>query len=478
MTNSLFAKANTTDPKIDAYFDQQVMRKYNTAGPRYTSYPTAVAFTELDTAEPHQDIIIDKALSQLSCSKDAQRLSLYMHVPFCHSLCYYCGCNKIVTRHAHKADIYLDYLIKEIQARGPAAKGCKVDSLHLGGGTPSFLNIAQLKRLLDACKKAFEFADKVEMSIEIDPREIELNYMDGLAKLGFSRLSIGVQDIDAKVQQSINRTQSTAFIRALIRRARQVGFKSVNLDLIYGLPHQTECSFQHTLEEMQIMRPDRISLFSYAHMPQLFAAQRKIKDEWLPNAANKFALFRQAVAFLTQIGYDAVGMDHFALPSDELSIAKREDRLFRNFQGYTTSAAHATLGLGVSSISSINDVYVQNQKDLKAYYQQMDEVSHAQSKGLVMSKDDLIRRALIHGLMCNFHINKATFSNAYDIDFDRYFEKSLSNLTTFIDDKLVTNSDEAITIHDRGRLIVRNICMSFDEYLDKPLHQMRYSRVI
>ena len=458
---------------INDYFDQKVMQKYNTAGPRYTSYPTAIAFEALDDGA-----LLTNALSTLSQSENANKLSLYMHIPFCHSLCYYCGCNKIVTRHAHKADIYLDYLIKEIQQQAIAAKGCKVDSLHLGGGTPSFLSTEQMSRLIDVTRDAFDFVEAPELSIEIDPRKIELNYIDVLATLGFTRLSIGVQDIDKTVQQSINRVQSTVFIRDLITRARALNFSSINVDLIYGLPHQNQESFQCTLDEMKTMNPDRISLFSYAHMPQLFAAQRKIKDEWMPSPSEKFSLFRQAISQLSEQGYECIGMDHFAKPEDELSIAKNEKRLYRNFQGYTTNQGVSTLGLGVSAISSINDVYIQNHKDLKAYYCAIDEKQNGMVKGIQLTQDDLVRRAIIHGLMCNFSIDKFAFAKQHDIDFDQYFATSLKNLQPFIDDKLITHTDGDIIIHDRGRLIVRNICMSFDQYLNKPLHQTRYSRVI
>lgn len=458
---------------INHYFDQKVLQKYNTAGPRYTSYPTALAFENLQGSN-----LLHDALGSLSQSQDANKLSLYMHIPFCHSLCYYCGCNKIITRHAHKADIYLNYLIKEIQQQAKLAKGCKVSSLHLGGGTPSFLNKQQLYRLLDATRNAFSFAHRVEMSIEVDPREIQVDYADDLAALGFSRLSIGVQDINPIVQQSINRVQSTGFIRMLITRARTLGFSSINVDLIYGLPHQTEESFQQTLNEMKVMAPDRISLFSYAHMPQLFAAQRKIKDAWLPNAQAKFRLFRQAIRALTEQGYEFIGMDHFAKPEDELSKAKNDQRLFRNFQGYTASQANCTLGLGVSAISCINNVYVQNHKYLKDYYKSLDAEHSPINKGVALTRDDEIRRALIHALMCNFAINKHKFATQFNIDFDIYFADSLKKLAPFVEDNLITNTDTVIQIHDKGRLIVRNICMSFDQYLNKPLHQTRYSRVI
>jgi oxygen-independent coproporphyrinogen-3 oxidase len=466
-------RVTNVNDDLNLYFDQKVMQKYNTAGPRYTSYPTAVAFEALEN-----NTLLMRSLTKLAQSEDATKLSLYMHIPFCHSLCYYCGCNKIVTRHKDKADIYLDYLIKEIELQAKHANACSVDSLHLGGGTPSFLNKAQLTRLISAARSAFHFNADIEMSIEIDPREILITYIDELAEIGFNRLSIGVQDIDSKVQESINRLQSTQFVRDIIQRARKLKFRSVNVDLIYGLPHQTPLSFQKTLDEMSIMDPDRISLFSYAHMPQLFAAQRKIKDAWLPNSDDKFALFRQAIGSLTKQGYAFIGMDHFAKPEDELSKAREEKRLFRNFQGYTTSKAHATLGLGVSSISSIGNTYVQNHKKLKDYYSAIDSKKSATIKGVELSKDDEIRRALIHALMCNFNVNKDSFGKQFDIDFDTYFAKSLNSLAPFVEDKLVTNSAQAIVIHERGRLIVRNVCMSFDEYLDQPLHQMRYSRVI
>lgn len=471
--NIVNKRARPVNDNLNLYFDQKVMQKYNTAGPRYTSYPTAVAFETLE-----DNALITKALSKLAKSDDANKLSLYMHIPFCHSLCYYCGCNKIVTRQADKADIYLDYLIKEIQLQAKHAQACSVASLHLGGGTPSFLSTQQLNRLIRAARDAFYFNDDIEMSIEIDPREIEISYIDELAQLGFTRLSIGVQDIDSKVQASINRLQSTQFIRDIIKRARKVGFHSVNVDLIYGLPHQTPLSFQKTLDEMAVMDPDRISLFSYAHMPQLFAAQRKIKNEWLPDSEDKFMLFRQAIGNLTKQGYVFIGMDHFAKPKDELSKARDEQRLFRNFQGYTSSQANATLGLGVSSISSIGNIYAQNHKKLKDYYTALDTEKSATTKGVILTRDDEIRRALIHALMCNFHVDKISFGRQFNIDFNHYFANSLTSLAPFIEDKLVTNSEQAIVIHERGRLIVRNVCMSFDEYLDLPLHQMRYSRVI
>ena len=455
------------------YFDKKVLNKYNTAGPRYTSYPTALSFHDNFT-----DADFEFQIKQKSTSKSAQHLSLYLHIPFCHSLCYYCGCNKIVTRHKHKADQYLDYLFTEITHRGAQFSDYQVTQLHLGGGTPSFLDKTQLASLMAHLRRNFIFTEDIEASIEIDPREIELSYIDDLAEIGFNRLSIGVQDINKEVQEKINRVQSTTFIASLVARAKELGFSSINLDLIYGLPMQTFDTFLTTLQKVIDIDPDRISLFSYAHMPALFAAQRKIKDEWLPNAHAKFDLLRLGIEFLTHAGYVFIGMDHFAKPSDELSKALKSGHLHRNFQGYTPKQHNALLGLGVSSISSIENVYAQNEKDLKSYYRAIEKNQSALVKGLVLNADDEVRRAVIHSLMCNFQVNKEEISEQFGVNFDNYFAQSIADLHAFELDGLISMTDTHINIAHRGRLLVRNICMSFDQYLTQPAHQMRYSRVI
>ncbi|WP_111977669.1 oxygen-independent coproporphyrinogen III oxidase [Algibacillus agarilyticus] len=450
-------------------FAPELLKKYNTSGPRYTSYPTALEF--------HSDFQQLDLLAAVGGSNTTD-LSLYLHIPFCHSLCYYCGCNKIVTRHRHKADQYIDYLIREISAQAPLFSSYKIKQLHLGGGTPSFLTIEQMTRLITVLKQEFDFNLQLEMSIEIDPREIELDYINQLASLGFNRLSIGVQDIDEKVQTAINRTQSTEFVAQLIQRAKQVGMKSVNVDLIYGLPHQTSQTFANTLAAVKGMDVDRISLFSYAHLPQRFAAQRKLKDEWLPSSELKFALMQQAIETLTAYGYELIGMDHFAKPDDELAIAQRSGHLHRNFQGYTTSAECDLLGLGVSSISAIGQSYSQNKKDLKAYYQAIDEHEHALEKGLMLTLDDVIRGDVIKSIMCNLYVDKQRISKTYGIDFDAYFIAEQKSLTTFIDDELMLNTAQAIEIKAQARLLVRNIAMSFDAYMQQHINQQRFSRVI
>jgi oxygen-independent coproporphyrinogen-3 oxidase len=451
------------------FFDPQLLAKYNVSGPRYTSYPTALEF---------HDQFGDKELVDAIQESNNKELSLYVHIPFCHSLCYYCGCNKIITRHPEKADEYLTYLEKEITSRSQFFKEHQVKQLHFGGGTPSFLTDQQLTRVVEQLKSQFNFADQVEMSIEIDPREIGLDMVDHLYSLGFNRLSLGVQDIDPKVQQAINRVQSTEFIEQFMQRARQVGFKSINLDLIYGLPHQTVESFSRTLEKMKELEPDRISLFSYAHLPSRFAAQRKLRDEWLPGVEEKFALMKHSIETLCSYGYDFIGMDHFAKPDDELAIAQRNGVLHRNFQGYTTKGSCDLLGLGVSSISAIGNSYSQNKKELKEYYQAVTAQSHAVDKGLLMTEDDLIRGEVIRELMCNLTLDKQAINQQFNIDFDKYFADDLASLKTFEDDDLLVNDANRITVAQRGRLLIRNICMSFDAYMKNKVNQQRFSRVI
>jgi oxygen-independent coproporphyrinogen-3 oxidase len=455
------------------YFDKKVLNKYNTAGPRYTSYPTALSFHDEFT-----DADFEFQIKQKSNSKSAQHLSLYLHIPFCHSLCYYCGCNKIVTRQKDRADKYLEFLFKEISHRGAQFTNYKISQLHLGGGTPSFLDKQQLARLMAHLQDNFRFNADVEASIEIDPREIKLSYVDDLAAVGFNRLSIGVQDTNREVQVKINRVQSTEFINALVTRAKEFSFSSINLDLIYGLPMQTFDTFLTTLQKVVEIDPDRISLFSYAHMPQQFPAQRKIKDEWLPSAHAKFDLLRLGIEFLTKAGYVFIGMDHFAKPNDELSKALNAGHLHRNFQGYTPKQHNALLGLGVSSISSIENIYAQNTKVLKTYYEAIENKQSALIKGLVLNFDDKARRAVIHSLMCNFQLSKKEISEQFGIDFDDYFAKSIADLSGFERDGLISMNDTHIRIADRGRLLVRNICMSFDQHLSQHAHNMRYSRVI
>lgn len=450
-------------------WDQNILDKYNYSGPRYTSYPTAVEFHEAFTIAE-----LDMAYTQYP----QRPLSLYIHIPFCHKLCYYCGCNKVVTRHNEKADEYLDVLEYEISQRASLLTGRVVNQLHFGGGTPTFLRAEQISRLMDLLRQEFTFADDAEISIEVDPREIELELVTHLREEGFNRLSIGIQDFNPQVQQAVNREQDKEFILRLIDKANAVGFASINLDLIYGLPFQTEASFSETLDQVLDIRPNRLSVFNYAHMPQMFAAQRKIKDADLPNATEKMAILQMTITKLTQAGYQFIGMDHFALPDDELAIAQRKGVLHRNFQGYTTHGDNDLIGFGVSAISMAGDTYAQNQKELKAYYASVNSLCHALWKGLSLEPDDLIRRDVIKQLICNFKLDKRAVERQFDLEFNHYFAEDLELLLPFIQDGLVIDGKDELQVTPKGRLLIRNICMCFDKYLRSRARQQQFSRVI
>lgn len=460
---------NESESSQQIEWDQKILDKYNYSGPRYTSYPTAVEFHEAFTIAE-----LDMAYTQYP----ERPLSLYIHIPFCHKLCYYCGCNKVVTRHNDKADEYLDILGYEIAQRASLLAGRQVDQLHFGGGTPTFLTKEQISRIMLLLRQEFSFADDPEISIEVDPREIDLELIEHLHAEGFNRLSIGVQDFNKQVQQAVNREQDEAFILALIDKANALGFDSINLDLIYGLPFQTQESFAETLDKVLQIRPNRLSVFNYAHMPQLFAAQRKIKDHDLPGASEKMAILQLTINKLTQAGYQFIGMDHFALPNDELAIAQRKGILHRNFQGYTTHGNNDLVGFGVSAISMVGDTYAQNQKELKTYYASVNSNCHALWKGLSLEPDDLIRREVIKQLICNFKLNKRAVEKQFQLNFNHYFAEDLELLTPFIKDELVLDKENVIEVTPRGRLLIRNICMCFDKYLRTRARQQQFSRVI
>ncbi|MFA0033240.1 oxygen-independent coproporphyrinogen III oxidase [Vibrio sp. 10N.261.49.A12] len=461
------SKPVTTNQQI--VWDQEILNKYNYSGPRYTSYPTALEFHEAFTVADYD----------MACTQYPERpLSLYVHIPFCHKLCYYCGCNKVITRHSHKADEYLDVIEHEIRQRASLLNGREVTQLHFGGGTPTFLTKTQITRLMSILREEFNFTADAEISIEVDPREIELDVLDHLRNEGFNRLSIGVQDFNKEVQKLVNREQDEEFIIAMVKRAKELGFRSTNLDLIYGLPKQTQTLFAETLKQVLEMKPGRLSVFNYAHMPQLFAAQRKIKDEDLPEAKEKMAILQDTIETLTGAGYQFIGMDHFALPEDELAVAQREGILHRNFQGYTTQGEADLIGFGVSAISMVGDAYAQNQKELKKYYAQVNDLRHALWKGVALDSDDLLRREVIKQLICNFKLDKTMIESEFSVNFNRYFKEDLELLQTFINDDLVEVDDKEIRVTLRGRLLIRNICMCFDKYLRAKARQQQFSRVI
>lgn len=450
-------------------WDLALIQKYNTAGPRYTSYPTALEFSQR-YGEP--------AFLQAAARYPQRPLSLYLHIPFCHKLCYFCGCNKQVTRQQHKADEYLDVLLREIAARAPLFSQRTVSQMHWGGGTPTFLNARQIDRLMNSLREHFNFSPQAEISIEVDPREIELDVLDHLRASGFNRLSMGVQDFNKEVQERVNRVQDEAMIFALMARARQLGFASTNIDLIYGLPKQTPQSFAFTLQKVAELNPDRLSVFNYAHMPALFAAQRKIREDELPDAAQKLEILQQTIATLTAQGYQFIGMDHFARHDDELAVAQRQGELHRNFQGYTTQGDSDLLGMGVSAISLIGDSYAQNHKVLKDYYAQMSQTGSALWRGLQLSQDDCLRRDVIKSLICNFALSFSEIEKRYAIDFRAYFADDLAAMRPLIDDGLVECDVRGLVVSAKGRLLIRNICMCFDRYLREKASGAQFSRVI
>jgi oxygen-independent coproporphyrinogen-3 oxidase len=450
-------------------WDQALIEKYNYSGPRYTSYPTALEF---DESFNYSQLI--------AAGKDypERPLSLYVHIPFCHKLCYFCGCNKVITRHQHKADKYLDYLELEIKNQAPNFTNRQVTQLHLGGGTPTFLLPAQITRLMDLLRHHFNFQKDAELSIEVDPRELELSTIDHLAKEGFNRLSLGVQDFNKAVQKAINREQDESFIGQILTRAKEQGFQSTNLDMIYGLPLQTKQTFADTLKKVIELDPARLSIFNYAHMPTLFAAQRKINEDDMPKPSDKLAMLQYTIEFLTEAGYQFIGMDHFAKPDDELAIAQQEGVLHRNFQGYTTQGEADLLGLGVSAISQIGKTYSQNQKKLENYYTQIDQLGNAQWRGVSLNQDDLIRREVIKKLICNFTLDIKQIEDKFDLVFNEYFTEDIKLLQCFIDDQLIEHTNTEINVLPKGRLLIRNICMCFDVYLRQKARQQQFSRVI
>lgn len=440
-------------------WNAQLVEKYNINGPRYTSYPTA-----LELRSGFDDPEVKVALLD-----NDQPLSLYLHIPFCHQLCYYCGCNKVVTRHQEKADRYLDALAAELSIYAPLIAHRDKRHLHLGGGTPTFLTSSQLTRLMFLLKSKLGFnpAEAGEVSIEIDPRSCSKAKLAHLRQLGFNRVSFGVQDFNQEVQIAINRVQPLALIEALVKESRTLGFSSINLDVVYGLPYQTASNFDSTLQTLIALNPDRVSMFSYAHLPSRFAAQRKIPENEMLQGAEKQQLLLRAIAELTQAGYQSIGMDHFARADDELAVAQREGRMQRNFQGYTTHGSDALLGLGVSSISQVNGVIWQHAKDLPDYFCRINDAQVPVDKGFALSQDDKIRSSVISQLICHFNLDFATVSRHWGIDPQAYFAQALEDLKPYQNDGLVEVTDSGVQVTALGRLWVRLICACFDAYQRK-----------
>jgi oxygen-independent coproporphyrinogen-3 oxidase len=453
-------------------WDTDLIRRYDLAGPRYTSYPTALQFT--DTADSV------KTLSKAISERDRRKpLSLYIHIPFCAHVCYYCGCNKVVTKDRSRAEPYLQTLLKEIKLRSAElGSDVQVDQLHWGGGTPTFIDDEQTARLMQALKEAFKLRDddQGDYAIEIDPREMTPGRLKLLRELGFNRISIGVQDVNEAVQIKVNRVQSLETTTDLLKEARELGFRSINVDLIYGLPLQTEESFAETLDRILELRPDRLSVFNYAHLPERFKPQRRINADELPDALTKLAIHHQSIEKLTATGYRNIGMDHFALPDDTLTQHQDAGTLHRNFQGYTTHSQCDLIGLGVSSISQMGDYYLQNSPNIERYTQDIESKGSALTKEYCLNADDKIRRAVITRLICDFQLDFADQSKALNIDFKEYFANELKLLEPMAQDGLIHLSEVGMDVTAAGRLLIRRICMTFDAYIDHS--EQRFSKII
>jgi len=454
-------------------WDSDLIRRYDLAGPRYTSYPTAVQF--------HTQIGAFDLLHALRDSRKAVRpLSLYVHIPFCANICYYCACNKVITKDRGRAQPYLQRLEQEIQMLAcHLDPGQVVEQLHFGGGTPTFLSHDELRQLMAHLRKHFNLLDddSGDYGIEIDPREADWSTMGLLRELGFNRVSLGVQDLDPEVQRAVNRLQSLEETRAIVDAAHTLQFRSVNIDLIYGLPKQTPDAFARTVEEVITLQPDRLSVFNYAHLPERFMPQRRINSSDLPSPEQKLLMLERTIDQLTKAGYRYIGMDHFALPDDELAVAQEELTLQRNFQGYTTHGHCDLIGLGVSAISQIGDLYTQNSSDLNDYQALLASDQLATKRGLLCNADDRVRRAVIQQLICHFTLEFATIENEFGINFRDYFNDVWPLLEEMTEDGLITLDSAGIEVQPAGRLLVRSVCMVFDAYLTQQNRQ-RFSRVI
>ncbi|GKS88896.1 oxygen-independent coproporphyrinogen III oxidase [Acidovorax sp. SUPP2539] len=454
----------------------ELLRRFDVPGPRYTSYPTADRFVE---AFGQDEYVLALQQRRLGSAAKALPLSLYVHIPFCESLCYYCACNKIITRHPERAEVYLRYLSREIDLHtAQCGVGQVVSQLHLGGGSPTFLSDDGLRSLMAMLQRSFTFAPGGEYSIEIDPRTVDAGRLALLAELGFNRLSFGVQDFDPEVQKAVHRIQPASQVFDLVASARALGFDSINMDLIYGLPRQTPESFERTLEQVGRLRPDRIALYAYAHLPERFKPQRRIVPADLPLAASKVAMLSQSLRSFQDAGYVYVGMDHFALPGDALAVAKRQGRLHRNFQGYSTQPDCDLLGLGVSAIGRVGATYSQNAKTLDEYYDFINQGRLPVVRGLALTRDDLVRRSVIMALMCQGEVLFEPVEQAWLIDFRQYFATELQALEDLQAQGLVVLGQEGIEVTAMGWFFVRGVAMLFDRYLQADRNRARFSRII
>jgi oxygen-independent coproporphyrinogen-3 oxidase len=457
-------------------FDTELIKRYDVAGPRYTSYPTAVQFMEGFDAEAYR-----RHVAASNSELIPKPLSLYVHLPFCKSLCYYCGCMKKVTRHTAQADQYLAFLDREIEMQGQLFDHDReVVQLHFGGGTPTYHDDAQLKALMEQLGRHFSLSrdDDREFSIEVDPRTVGADRLEALAEMGFNRISLGIQDVDPRVQKAVNRIQDTQSTLEMIGRARELGFNSVSVDLIYGLPLQTVESFSDTIDTVVQARPDRLAVYNYAHLPHIFRAQRMIEADDIPSPETKLKLMELTIDRLGELGYVYIGMDHFALPEDELTIAQREGELQRNFQGYSTRKGCDLVGLGVSSIGRVGDCYAQNIKDIQTWQTTVEAGELPIWRGLSLNTEDRLRRRVIESIMCHGELKFEVMESMFAIDFHEHFAPELLTLEEMEKDGLLVTRENSFTVTPAGRMLLRNIAMVFDEYLSQASEKPRFSRVI
>jgi oxygen-independent coproporphyrinogen-3 oxidase len=459
-----------------SFLTPDLLTRFDVPGPRYTSYPTADRFVEaFSQADLHQALDLrNQGLGQKN-----RPLSIYVHIPFCESLCYYCACNKIITKHHEKAEPYLRYLAKEIELyTSSIGMGQTVSQLHLGGGTPTFLSNDELRELMSMLKRSFSFVAGGEYSVEVDPRTVDETRLALLFELGFNRLSFGVQDFDPEVQKAVHRIQPAQQVFDLVASARKIGFESINVDLIYGLPKQTPESFDRTLKQINELRPDRIALYAYAHLPERFKPQRRILAAELPAPSSKIAMLSRSMDALMNAGYVYVGMDHFALPDDALAVAKRQGRLHRNFQGYSTQPDCDLIGLGISAIGRMGGTYSQNAKTMEEYVDMLDHGQLPIVKGLALSRDDLIRRSWIMAIMCQGHVQYDAFNEAWLIDAKKYFAAEIEQLNSLQAQGLVELTDGGLQVTPMGWFFVRGVAMVFDKYLQADRNRTRFSKII
>jgi len=454
--------------------DLKKYKKYDKPGPRYTSYPTAPHFSDKFTYENYLDEVI-----KTNYGSNLPDLSLYFHLPFCDTLCYFCGCNMLITRNRDRVKEYVKYLKKEIDmVRTYILPDRKVSQLHWGGGTPTHLSPGEINEVASYIKSSFDIKEDSENGCEIDPRDLTKAHLEALRKNGFNRISMGVQDFDDKVQKAVNRIQPEDITRQTVNWVRELGFSSINLDLMYGLPFQTIESFSSTVDKVIDISPDRIAVFNYAHVPWLKKHMALIHPEDLPMPEVKLEILKMTIEKLTSAGYIFIGMDHFAKPDDELAVALREKKLYRNFQGYSTHAGSDLYAMGITAISQLQNVYAQNFKTEKEYFNSIDNEILPITKGYKLSDDDVLRRDVVMKLMCNFELEFSQIEKKYNINFKEYFAWGLNNLKEMESDELLQIDDKNISVTQMGKLLIRNIAMNFDGYIERKEDTTRYSRTV